>query len=134
MILQIGELPLPGEPENGYLVLDCFEARTPEEMAEGLSTTPVLPPGTGMLFFFDGEDKRTFWMPEQMAFPIDIIFIGGNKRVTGVVSNCQPGDPRKFKATAEWVLEVNAGVAQQAGIQKGTEVLFEDEGESEGMT
>jgi uncharacterized membrane protein (UPF0127 family) len=131
MIIQVGETDK---------LIDCYEAITPEEQAQGLtqvSGLPLSPDGlpTGLLFFYDDEDDRTFWMHPQMRFAIDMVFIGANGVVREVYPNCQPGetDPKspgqlmQFKAPAKWVLEVPVGVAAHMGIMPKVQINFDDD-------
>lgn len=100
-------------------------AETDTEKQIGLSKTESLPENEGMLFLFDEPDFYAFWM-RDMKFPIDIIFINGNK-VTTIISNALPpsqtnGSLTTFqpKEKSDKVLEVNAGIAQKYNIQEGS--------------
>ena len=100
-------------------------AETESEKQVGLSETESLPENEGMLFLFDEPDYYSFWM-RDMKFPIDIIFINGNK-VTTIISNALPpsqtdGSLTTFqpKEKSDKVLEVNAGIAQKYNIQEGS--------------
>ena len=100
-------------------------AQTDTEKQIGLSNTESLPEDEGMLFLFDTPDYYSFWM-RDMQFPIDIIFINGNK-VTTVISNALPpsetgGSLPTFQPTekSDKVLEVNAGIAKKYNITEGS--------------
>lgn len=102
-------------------------AKTNTEKEIGLSNTRNLPQNRGMLFLFDQPAYYAFWMKE-MKFPIDIIFIRGNK-VTTVFSNVLPPSETNGqlplyqpKNASEKVLELNAGMAQKYNIQEGSTV------------
>jgi uncharacterized protein len=102
-------------------------AKTNTEKEIGLSNTRNLPQNRGMLFLFDQPAYYAFWMKE-MKFPIDIIFIRGNK-VTTVFSNVLPPSQTNGqlplyqpKDASEKVLELNAGMAQKYNIQEGSVV------------
>lgn len=127
MLVQFGQRKQPG-----FLVLDCWEASSPEDQKVGLSGVSHLPPGTGLLFVFESEDPRTFHMPAECRFPIDMIFIGANSRVRAIARNCVPGAPEKYRASARYVLEVPAGLAAQYGIQVNDAVELEQDAESDG--
>ena len=47
---------------GGRSVLPVELAVTPEERRQGLSDRPSLAPGTGMLFVFESDGHRQFWM------------------------------------------------------------------------
>lgn len=98
------------------------------EQAVGLSTKTGLESNQGMLFAFTEPNIPSFWM-KNMQFPIDIIWIHQD-RVVGVVSNVQPqpGVPDSELTTyfpetpVNFVLEVQAGWAEQNGLQIGQNV------------
>ena len=101
-------------------------------MAQGLSGREFLPAGTGMLFIYEQEDNRTFWMPD-MRFPLDMVWIGGNCEVADITLNAPiplPGQSRndlpRFSpsAPAQYVLEINAGEFESQGINVGDSVRF----------
>ena len=46
--------------------------KTPEEFVQGLMFRESLPENSGMLFIFQNEEKRSFWM-KNMEIPLDII-------------------------------------------------------------
>jgi len=102
-------------------------ATTTVEQSRGLSFRADLAEGTGMLFTFR-SGIQNFWM-KDMNFPIDMIWIAGNK-VAGFVENAepQPGVPL-WKLTVytspdgvDKVLEVNAGIVSKDGIAVGDSV------------
>ncbi|MDP2598198.1 MAG: DUF192 domain-containing protein [Candidatus Liptonbacteria bacterium] len=105
-------------------------ASTTLELARGLSGREGLAPGTGMLFLFNGIINRPgiqhFWM-KDMRFPLDIIWISGDK-VVGFSENVPPpasgtssGDLVIYNSpdNTDKVLEVNAGTVEKGGIKVG---------------
>lgn len=116
-------------------LIDCFEAHTPEEHAQGLLGASHLEPGTGLLFFHEEEAPRSHWMPPQMRFPIDMVFIRANGKIIEIFENCQPGEldpsgrPMRFAAPAKWVLELPAGDCSRLGMLIGNQINFDDEEE-----
>lgn len=115
--------PLSKISINGVIV-DVELARTQEEHTQGLSGRAALPENQGMLFVYDKPDLYSFWM-KDMHFPIDIIWIGSDKKVVEVLKNVQPESfPEIFQTQkpAQYVLEANAGFAERYGVKVGTEV------------
>lgn len=111
---------------NGH-TFKLYLAKTDKEKAEGLSVRKSMPQDYGMLFTFETADYYTFWM-KNMKFPIDILFIKGNKVVT-VFSNVpapKSSDESlllyKPDEVADKVLELNAGVSNKYNIKKGDTV------------
>ena len=58
---------------------------------KGLSDRPFLAPGTGMLFVFESDGHRQFWM-KNMHFPLDMVWIGSDCAV-GEISGEVPASP-----------------------------------------
>ena len=98
---------------------------TPEAIESGLMHRRYLPADHGMFFYLGVEQVHVFWMRDTFL-PLDIIFIGRDARVVGVVENAQPltDDDRAVAAPSLYVLEVNAGFAAAHGISAGTRVDF----------
>lgn len=65
-------------------------ADEPSEHAQGLSGKTI---PQSMLFLFEKKFVYSFWMPD-MYFPIDIIWLDGN-RIVGFERNVQPEEPPK---------------------------------------
>ncbi|HVZ12396.1 MAG TPA: DUF192 domain-containing protein [Patescibacteria group bacterium] len=109
--------------------LNLLVAKSDQDRVKGLSGRKSLDKNQGMIFIFDHKDKYGFWM-KDMLFPIDIIYIDTD-HVVYVVRNApaggqlanltvyRPDDP------ANYVLEVNAGIADKLKIQKGTTIKLD---------
>lgn len=98
-----------------------------QEQLQGLSNRTRLNSDAGMLFVFSDKQERTFWM-KQMNFPIDILWISDNK-IVNISKNLAPeGEYPKNKYSsqqkANYVLEVNAGFAEENQIKIGDIVKF----------
>jgi hypothetical protein len=101
-------------------------ARTDAERAKGLMHRRALAPDAGMLFLFDETAEHPFWM-KNTRIPLDMIFIGEDGRVVGIVARAVPGDlsPRSA-GPSRYVLEVNGGWAEAHGVAPGDRVRFEN--------
>jgi len=101
-------------------------ARDDEERARGLMYREKLEDDAGMLFLFPVAEDHGFWMKNTLI-PLDMIFIGEDGRVVGVVENAAPRslDLRSAGAPSRYVLEVNGGWAARRGVKKGDRVRFE---------
>lgn len=108
---------VPADPslaERTYrIVLLCTDD---EAKTRGLQGFRRLERGEAALFVFDPPRKVTFWMG-SVAFPIDIIFIGEDRRVVRMYSDRKPGSPEYYPSGHEvkWVLETAAGSGIRAG-------------------
>ena len=103
-------------------------AKTSEEKAKGLMFVESMPENQGMLFVFDDEDKRTFWMKNTLI-PLDMLWIDKNKQIVDIIT-AQPckQDPCPTYSSdqkAKYILELNADYCEQDNIQKGDKVEFE---------
>jgi uncharacterized membrane protein (UPF0127 family) len=88
----------------------CWVDSTPAELASGLSGVPSIPVGTGMLFILPQEQVVAV-TAEGMLFPLSVIFIGEDLRVTEVALLLAPGDHDTTSLPCRYFLEVNVGEA-----------------------
>lgn len=96
------------------------------ERQQGLSNTPSLKEGEGMLFVYDTPSKLGIWM-KDMNYSIDIIWIDQLKRIVFIEENISPDTfPETFAPPdpALYVLEVPAGFVEKHGVMVGEEVTF----------
>lgn len=112
----------------GVTTINARLATTEAQREQGLSGTPSLGPNEGMLFVFEYDNKWPIWM-KNMHYPIDIVWIDAGKRVVWIERNVSPKTYPKqsFKPSlnARYVLEIEAGGAQQYGIRTGQILQFE---------
>ena len=95
-------------------------ADTEAERARGLMFRTDLPRDAGMLFLFDDEAPRAFWM-ENTPLPLDMLFFDGQGRLCGLVERAEPftRTPRESGCRAKAVLEINGGLSEALGIRQG---------------
>ena len=101
-------------------------AINPEDQRVGMMFRKKIAPNTGMLFLFDGEETRRFWMKNTLV-PLDMLFI----RRDGVIHHIHHMAKVKSlkhissqgKVTA--VLEIMGGEAEKLGINIGDRVLYD---------
>ena len=77
----------------------------------------------GMLFFYEDEKRRGFWM-KNTFIPLDIIWINQNKEVVFIHKNAKPcrGDTCKTiypDKKAKYVLELKAAVSDDINLKVG---------------
>ena len=79
----------------------------------------------GMLFIFTNEDWRSFWMHNTLI-PLDIIYVNAKREVVSICKNTNTLDDTSLpsEAPAMYVIEINAGLCDKYGIDKGTKVNF----------
>jgi uncharacterized membrane protein (UPF0127 family) len=102
-------------------------ARTDPERRKGLMHREKLAPDAGMLFLFEESSEHGFWMLNTLI-PLDMIFIGEDGRIVGIVERAQPRSTvmRSVGAPSRYVLEVNGGWARAHGVKAGDLVRFEN--------
>jgi hypothetical protein len=102
-------------------------AKTASEQAKGLMYRAQLPEEQGMLFVFEKDSSRTFWMKSTLI-PLDMIFIDSDLKVVEVKANIQPCKedpcPQYKSVPAMYVLEINGGLAEKNGIKAGSFVTL----------
>ena len=100
-------------------------ARTSAEREQGLMYRTQMASDAGMLFLFEQPSELVFWMKNTLI-PLDMIFIGRDRRVVGVVENAQPETltARRVDGLSQFVLEINGGLAAKMGIRTGAMVTF----------
>lgn len=103
-------------------------AKTEQEKQIGLSKNSTLEQNKAMLFIFDKDGFYSFWM-KDMKFPIDIIFIKGNKIVTIYKNTPKPIDSQNLQIyspteTSNRVIEINAGLSEKYKFKVGDTVEF----------
>ena len=100
-------------------------ADTPRAQARGLMGVRSLPPRGGMLFVFSRPARRAFWMKDT-PLALDLIFIGANCRVAGIVADAVPHAETELRVAGEsqYVVELAAGSAAAAGVRAGDRVAF----------
>jgi len=110
-------------------------ATSGEQQARGLGYRDALERDRGMLFVYPEARPVTFWM-KGMRFPLDMVWIGADRRVVSVTADIppQPGasdaELRRYApaASVQYVLELNAGAAAELGLSTGTEIAIRIDG------
>ena len=98
-------------------------AATDLQRARGLMFREEMAEDHGMLFIFEGEGERFFWM-KNTPLPLDIIYISTAGRIVSIAEDTTPfseavipsGEPARF------VLELNAGTSRNLAIAVGDQV------------
>lgn len=98
---------------------------TPQEQQQGLMYRKMLPENDGMLFVFNDERRRNFWM-KNTRIPLSIAYINGGC-VINEIYDMKPFDtsviyPSRYPA--RYALEVNQGWFEKHGIRPGCRVIM----------
>jgi len=100
-------------------------ALTEKQREKGLMFRKKMSENAGMLFVFDTDDVKTFWMKNTLI-PLDMIFIDKSLKIVGIVENAEPQtlSPRSVYIPSRYVLEVNGGFSKKQGLAAGDQVYF----------
>lgn len=99
-------------------------ADTDAEHAIGMMSRPSNPADRAMLFVFEEEIERAFWMKNTLI-PLDLIYLNRNGRVVSIKFGL-PKDMRSIPSDgpAKYVIEMNRGRAAQIGLKPGDVVVI----------
>ena len=96
----------------------------PRQWQRGLMYRPNLPDDYAMLFLFNDDRPRSFWMRNTLS-PLDIVYI----RADGTVDSIVQGEPLSEESLpsagpVRFVLELRQGLAQRYGLTPGAAISF----------
>ena len=99
---------------------DEFERQT------GLMNRHTMDNKHGMLFIFDKEDYRYFYM-KNTYIPLDLIYLDQEGKIVSFQLNAKPLDESSLPSNipAQYVLEINAGLAESYGLQVNDRMTYE---------
>lgn len=101
-------------------------AETPSHRERGLMFRTQMPEDRGMIFVWDDESPRTFWM-RNTCLPLDMLFIAKDGYIVGALEQVPVLNeaPRGVSCDAAYVLEVNAGYLRRHGVRPGQKLKFQ---------
>lgn len=105
----------------GEHVFEVLVADSDTTRIRGLSGRPSLSNGQAMLFVFPNDGTHGIWM-KDMRFAIDILWVDRDGTIVHIEQEVRPDSyPNVFTSMvqARYVIEVNAGVVQELGIDVG---------------
>lgn len=104
-------------------------AASPAEQERGLMFRTQMGADEGMIFPMSPPRQASFWM-RNTVIPLDIIFIGPDRRVLNIAAGAIPYDetPLASLGKVAAVLELIGGRAAQLGIKPGDLVQWSEQG------
>lgn len=95
--------------------------------SEGLMDVQDLPSDAGMLFIFENDEPRSFWMANT-PLSLDIIYANSDYEIVRIHRNTPPYSNDNFlsDAPAKYVVEVNAGYTVSNDITEGMFIQLEE--------
>jgi hypothetical protein len=102
-------------------------ATTPQQQARGLMFVKFLPVDQGMLFLFDTDEQRPFWM-KDCFIPLDLVWLDENYTVVDITRDVPPckADPCPNYAPSRPirnVLELQGGLAASHHLSVGDRLV-----------
>jgi len=112
--------------DNSVTEVHVAIADSESERNEGLMDVHEMAFDTGMLFLFDDEQPRSFWMANT-PLSLDIIFMNANREIIRIRTNTTPYSERQVtsEVPAQFVLEVNAGFVREYDLREGMRMEWE---------
>lgn len=120
-----GELYLIKASGDTLRKLDIELAETPYEHQTGLMYRESMEDDQGMLFIYETERVRSFYM-KNTYIPLDIIYYGADSTLVSIQKNATPRDETSLPSDGptQFVLEINGGLSDQWGIEDGDRIDF----------
>jgi uncharacterized protein len=111
----------PGAPQ-----VDVELARDEESRERGLMFRTSMAESRGMLFSWDDERVRNFWM-HNTCIPLDMLYVTKDGTIAGILEQVPTLNdaPRGIKCPVAHVLELNAGWARAHGVAPGMKLKIE---------
>jgi len=110
---------------SDQIYLDVEIADDPIERAEGLMGREDLGQGQGMLFVFDDEHPRSFWM-KNTPLSLDILFFDAEGRWVSSQLSTTPYSIKSLPSglPAQYALEILAGESERLGLGQDTILIW----------
>ncbi len=119
------ELTFLNEAGEEITSLNISIADLPDERNQGLMDVRTMPQDVGMLFIFDGDAPRSFWMANT-PLPLDIMYVNSDSVIVRIYQNTTPFSENSLpsEAPAQFVVETNGGYSLTHGITEGMKIRF----------
>jgi len=114
------------QDRDTLVVLDIEIAETDSAQKRGMMQREGFPSETsGMLFPFDEERDRNFWMANTPV-ALDIFFVNADSQIVNIAKYAEPvsADQIPSNGPAKYVLETPAGFADSYGILEGDQLRW----------
>lgn len=116
-----GKLPVATLDVGGHPV-SAEIAATEESRTRGLMYRDTMPEESGMLFVYDDEKIRSFWMKDT-RLPLSIAFADKHGKIVWI-ADMLPLDQRSTSSVvpARYALEMNLGWFERHGVARGAQI------------
>jgi uncharacterized membrane protein (UPF0127 family) len=125
MFKKQGELRFFTPKQDFIAGVDIELAQDEPQRQLGLMYRDTLAENQGMLFLFDNEEVRSFWM-KNTVLSLDMIFVNARNEVVTIHKYTTPYSEETYVSTkpAKYVLELNAGYADRKKISVGDRISW----------
>lgn len=122
-----GELTFFDESGEVLKELEIETAISDYEQQTGLMYRKSMAENRGMLFVYKNEQPRPYFYMKNTYIALDLIYISADEKVVDIKKNAQPHDESLIRSEvpAQYVLEINGGMADQWGLKIGDQVSFD---------
>ncbi len=124
LALPLGKITFTDAPDAPQVEVEL--ARDDAARERGLMYRTNMPADHGMLFSWDNESTRTFWM-RNTCIPLDMLYVAKDGVIAGILEQVPTLNdaPRGIQCPVAHVLELNAGWARAHGIAPGMKLKIE---------
>lgn len=108
--------------------LDIEIADDDYQRETGLMYRTTLEKNHGMLFIFENEQPRSFYM-KNTNIPLDLIFLNADNKIVSIRKNAKPQSTQTIESEvpAQYVLEINAGLSEEWNLKAGDSLILNRE-------
>jgi len=120
-----GEIYLIKSSGDTIQKLDVEFAESDYEHQTGLMYRETMKENQGMLFIYNSERVRNFYM-KNTYIPLDIIYYEADSTLVSIQKNTTPRDETSLpsEGPAQYILEVNGGLSDEWGLEKDDKMSF----------
>ncbi|MGA8854575.1 MAG: DUF192 domain-containing protein [Christiangramia sp.] len=120
-----GELYLIKASGDTIQKLDIELAESDYEHQTGLMYRESMEENQGMLFLYNSERVRSFYM-KNTYIPLDIIYYDADSTLVSIQKNATPRDETSLpsEGPSQYVLEINGGLSDEWDLQKEDKMSF----------
>ena len=120
-----GELYLIKSSGDTIQKLDIEFAESDYEHQTGLMYRESMEDHQGMLFLYETERVRSFYM-KNTYIPLDIIYYESDSTLVSIQKNATPRDETSLpsEGPAQFILEINGGLSDEWGLEQDDKMSY----------
>jgi uncharacterized membrane protein (UPF0127 family) len=125
MFKKQGELRFLTPKQDFIAGIDIELAQNESQRQLGLMYRDTMAENQGMLFIFDNEEVRSFWM-KNTILSLDMVFVNALNEIVTIHKYTTPYSEETYESTkpAKYVIELNAGYTDKRKISVGDRVSW----------